>query len=259
MEATINGVKISYEDQGQGPAVLLVHAFPLSGEMWQQQVFALSRQYRIIVPDMRGFGNSDVPPGPYPMETFADDVAGLLDTLGIEKVVLGGLSMGGYISLAFVRRHAARLRGLILADTRATADTDEGKASRETNAQMVEAQGAGAIADKMVPNMLSPSTPPEQQTYLRSIIERNTPQGIAAALRGMALRPDSSDLLPTIKVPTLVIVGEDDMLSSPDEVRGLHMAIPGSRMVEIGRAGHVANVDNPEAFNRALLGFLQTI
>jgi pimeloyl-ACP methyl ester carboxylesterase len=259
MEAQVNGIKLHYEDHGQGKAVLLVHAFPLAGAMWQQQVAALKGQYRLIVPDMRGFGASEGTPGPTTMETFADDLAALLDTLGIDKVVLGGLSMGGYISFAFLRRHADRLRGLILCDTRATPDTPEGKENRETTAQMVENEGARAIADKMLPVMLSPAAPDDLKTSVRGLIEQNSPQGIAAALRGMALRPDSSDLLPTIKVPTMVVVGSQDVLSTPKELHGLQAAIPGSRFVELGGAGHVANLENPEAFNDSVRDFLAQV
>lgn len=251
-------INLYHEDHGQGTPVLFVHGFPLSGAMWEQQVAALAPHYRVIVPDLRGFGKSEVPAGPYTMETFADDLAALLDTLSIEQVVLAGLSMGGYISFAFLRRHAARLRGLILCDTRATPDTDEARANREVNAQMVESQGASAIADKMLPNMLAPTAPPERQAQLRSMMTANQPAGIAAALRGMALRGDSTDLLASIAVPTLLIVGSQDVLSPPQEMQqGLQAHIPGSTLVEVPDAGHVANLDNPDAFNTAVLEFLE--
>ncbi len=256
MEQTINGVRLFYEDRGVGLPVLLVHAFPLSGALWQAQLDELSKTYRVIVPDMRGFGRSDAPPGPYPMETYADDLAHLLDALGLEQVVLGGVSMGGYTAFAFVRHHAARLSGLILADTRATADTDAVKATRETNAQMVEQQGSGTMADMMVPKLLSPAASPDLQSHVRRIIEDNPPQGIAGALRGMALRPDSTDLLAGITVPTLVIVGAQDTLTTPEDMRGLHQSIAGSRMVEIPDAGHAACLENPTDFNAALRAFL---
>lgn len=252
-------IHIHYEDHGQGTPVLFVHGFPLSGAMWDQQVAALAPHYRVIVPDLRGFGKSEVPAGPYTMETFADDLAALLDTLSIDKVVLAGLSMGGYISFAFLRRYAARLRGLILCDTRATPDTDEARANREVNAQMVESQGASTIADKMLPNMLAPTASPDLQAHLRAMMTANQPAGIAAALRGMALRGDSTDLLASIAVPTLLIVGSQDVLSPPQEMQGLQVYIPGSKLVEVPGAGHVANLDNPDAFNAAVLEFLEGI
>ncbi len=259
MEITVNGIKLFYEDRGAGVPLVLVHAFPLSGALWQAQLDALSDTYRVIVPDMRGFGRSDSPPGPYPMETYADDLAALLDALGLDQVVLGGLSMGGYTAFAFVRRYAARLRGLILADTRASADTEEVRANRESNAQMVEQQGSGAMAEVMVPKLLSPAAAPELQSHVRHLIETTSPQGIAGALRGMGLRPDSTDLLPTIMVPTLVIVGAEDALTPPQEMRTLHQAIAGSQMVEVPNAGHAACLENPSDFNAALRAFLQNV
>lgn len=256
-QVKVNGITLNYTDRGQGPAVLLVHAFPLSGVMWQSQIDALADRFRVIAPDLRGFGGSDAPTGPYPMETFAADLAGLLDTLGIEQVVLGGLSMGGYIAFAFWRNYPARVRALILADTRANPDNAEGKATRETNAQLAETQGASAIADQMLPKLLAPNAPPALQSHVRSIIERNSPQGIAGALRGMALRPDATDLLTRIHVPTLFLVGAVDTLTTPDVMREMQAAVPNSRLVEIPGAAHVANLENPTAFNIALAEFLR--
>ncbi len=256
MQATVNGITLNYEDRGQGLPLLLIHGFPLSNAMWQQQIEALSASYRVIAPDLRGFGTSDITPGPYPMETFANDLVALLDTLAIEQAVLCGLSMGGYISFAFLRDYAERIRGLILCDTRARDDSDEGKATRETNAQLVEREGANAIADRMLPNLLSPNAPQERHDMLRAIIAGNSPQAIAAALRGMGMRPDSSDLLPTITVPTLLVVGEEDALSPPSEMRELQQHIPDCELAVIPAAGHVANLDNPQAFNEAVSGFL---
>lgn len=259
METYINGVKLYYEDRGQGTPVVLVHAFPLNGEMWRQQAEALEPTCRIIVPDMRGFGRSEVLEGPSLMETLADDLASLLDVLSIDRAVIGGLSMGGYISFAFLRRHPQRVRGLIFANTRATADSEEARAKREPTAQLVETQGSGALANTMIPKLLTDSAPEELKNHLRHIIERNQPAGLAAALRGMARRPDSSDLLPGIRVPTLVVAGEHDTLSPPAELRTLHTAISGSQFVEISAAAHASNLENPPAFNAALLGFMQKV
>ncbi|NJP06133.1 MAG: alpha/beta fold hydrolase [Chloroflexaceae bacterium] len=256
MQADINGITLSYEDRGQGLAVLLIHAFPMSGALWQQQISALETDYRVIVPDLRGFGSSTIAKGPYPMDTFADDLVTLLDRLAIKQAVIGGLSMGGYIALALLERYPERVQGLILADTRATADTAEARGHRETTAKMVETEGSAAIADRMLPNLLSPQTTAEKQAFVRSLIEANLPQGIAGALRGMALRRDSTELLASITVPTLILVGADDMLSPPAEMETMHQAIAGSQFVIIPTAGHVANIDNPDAFNEALRQFL---
>jgi pimeloyl-ACP methyl ester carboxylesterase len=257
MQAQINGITLHYHDQGAGIPVLLVHAFPMNHALWQPQLDTLIGEARLIAPDLRGFGASEVPNGPYTMETFADDLAALLDQLQIERVVLAGVSMGGYIAFAFWRRYASRVRALVLSDTRASADTDEARTARESNAQLAETQGARVIADMMLPNLLSATATSEVQNRVRDIIVGNQPYGIASALRGMALRPDSSDLLPAINVPTLLLVGSEDGLTSPDEMRSLEQRIAGSRLVEVPGAGHLPNFENPDAFNAALREFLR--
>jgi pimeloyl-ACP methyl ester carboxylesterase len=259
MEAHVNGIKLNYEVYGQGTAMLLVHAFPLNHTMWQPQVEALSDVCQLITPDMRGFGRSEVPEGPYTMDVFADDLAGLLDTLNIQQVILAGLSMGGYIAFAFLRRHAARVQALVLADTRATADTEQAREGRETNAQLVERQGPEAIADMMLPNLISTHASAELRTHLRTVIRGNHPAGIASALRGMALRPDSTSLLSQINVPTLLLVGNEDTLTAPGEMQDMQQAIAGSKLVEIPNAAHIANLENPTAFHAALRDFVQSL
>lgn len=256
METTINGIKIRYDDVGSGPALLLIHAFPLAGAMWRPQVEALQAAYRLIVPDLRGFGGSDAPPGPYTVEQQADDLAALLDRLGVQRAVICGLSMGGYIALAFMRRHAARARALVLADTRAGADSAEGKDGREENARLAERDGADAIADKMIPGLVAPAAGQELRDTLRGLITANRPQGIAGALRGMAQRPDSTAGLRDIAVPTLVIVGEQDGLTPPAEAGQMVSAIAGSTIVVIPGVGHLSSLEAPEVFTNALRSFL---
>lgn len=257
METNLNGIRMRYEDAGQGEAVLLLHAFPLQGAMWRQQVEALRDSYRLIVPDLRGFGGTDAPPGPYSMDELADDVAALLEYLGLRRVALVGLSMGGYIGFAFLRRHGDRVAALVLADTRAGADSAEGKAGRETNARLAEEEGAGAIADKMLPNLVAPGASEAVRDELRSLIVGNSPEGIAGALRGMAARPDSTPGLGQIGVPTLIIVGAEDGLTPPFEGEALRAGIAESELVVIPGAGHLSNLERPEAFNEALRGFLE--
>lgn len=262
MEAQVNGINIAYADHGapdQQPVLLLIHAFPLSGAMWQPQVAALAPTCRLIVPDLRGFGASAVPAGPYAMQTFANDLVALLDHLGLQHVVVAGVSMGGYIALALLRHHAARVRALLLADTRATADSEEARLGRATNAQVVETHGPGAIANKMLPSLLTPAAPEELRTFVRSTIERTQPTGIAGALRGMGLRPDSTDLLPKIAVPTLLLVGQEDSLTQPAEMATLRDAIPGSTLIEIAGAAHLPNLEQPAAFNAAVQDFLNRV
>jgi 3-oxoadipate enol-lactonase len=255
-ETNINGIRLRYTDVGEGPTLLLLHAFPLSGAMWQPQVEALQDQFRLIVPDLRGFGGTDAPPGAYTMEEHADDMAALLDHVGVEQATLCGLSMGGYIAMAFMRRHADRASALVLADTRAGADGDEARAGREVNARLAEISGPAAIADKMIPGLVAPYASQAVRDTLRTLILANTPEGIAGALRGMAQRIDSTARLSAISVPTLVIVGEDDGLTPPVEAGTIGAAIAHSSVLMIPAAGHISSLENPGAFTAALRGFL---
>jgi pimeloyl-ACP methyl ester carboxylesterase len=250
--ANINGVQLAYRDEGRGRPLLLIHAFPLSSAMWERQIAAFSGDYRLIVPDLRGFGASPPAPGTTSLDQYADDLAGLLDQLGLEHVSVAGLSMGGYIAFALLRRHRERVDALVLADTRPQPDTEEGRRAREQNAQLAEQQGAGAIADQMLPKLLSSNATEELRAEVRSIIEANDRAGIAAALRAMAARPDSTLLLATIAVPTLIVVGAEDGLTPPSDAHAMHAAIAGSQLVELPGAGHLANMEASEAFNAAV-------
>jgi pimeloyl-ACP methyl ester carboxylesterase len=252
----INNIRMAYSDVGSGAPVLFLHAFPLSGAMWQGQVEALRATHRLIVPDLRGFGATDAPPGPYSMDQQSDDVVALLDHLGLEQVTVVGLSMGGYIAFALLRRHPQRVRALVLADTRAGADDAIGQARREANARIAETQGAAAIAELMLPNLVAPNASQAVRDTLQNLIVGTSPDGIAGALRGMAQRPDSTPDLATIQVPTLIIVGADDALTPPSEAQILHAGIAGSRLVIIPECGHMANLEQPAAFNAALGAFL---
>lgn len=258
--ANLDGVQISYRDAGTGPVLLLIHAFPLSGAMWEAQSAALSRTRRVIVPDLRGFGGSPVVAGTSHLDQYADDLAALLDHLGLagERAALGGLSMGGYIAFAFLRRHPQRVGALILADTRAQADTEDAKQGREKTARLVEEKGPGVLADQMMAKLLAANAPEDLRAKVRGMIEDNDRAGIAAALRAMAARPDATPQLGAIKAPTLVIVGREDALTPPADARMMHEAIPGSRLVEIPGAGHLSNLEAPELFNATLTDFLKS-
>jgi len=259
MIATINGINLAYTDAGHGTPVVLLHAFPQSRAMWDQQVTALTKRHRVIAPDFRGFGESDAPEGPYTLDQYADDVNGLLDHLAVPQALFVGLSMGGYTLFAFYRRHAARVNGLVLADTRAQADTEEGRAGRMAMAQTARSKGAGAIADIMLPKLLSSvaqHTKPNLVRQVRSTIERTTVSGITGALMAMAERPDSVPLLAQIACPVLVITGELDGPTPPADGKIMAERIPGARLEIIPRAGHLSNLEEPEAFNRTLLDFL---
>jgi len=257
---TVNGLKLAFVDQGQGPVLMLVHGFPLDHTMWNGQINPLGRHCRVIVPDLRGFGASDVTSGTTTMAQMADDLARLLDALAIDQpVVLCGLSMGGYVAMEFYRRHAARLKGLILCDTRATADTPEAAAGRRETARRVLEEGPGFLAETMLPKLLAETTfanHPRVAEVLRQTIRDGSPEGIAAAARGMAERADSRDLLPRIGCSTLVVVGAADAIAPPAEMRAMAEAIPDARLVIVPDAGHMSPAENPAAFNAAVLEFV---
>lgn len=260
--ARINGLNLAYTDRGQGPPVVLLHAFPQSRAMWASQVEALSKTNRVIAPDFRGFGESDAPLWHYTLDQFADDVKGLLDHLAIRQAVLAGLSMGGYTLFAFWRKYADRVKGLVLADTRAQADTEEGRTGRFAMAQTAYTKGASAIADIMLPKLLSPvalQTKPELVRQVRATIERTQVSGIAGALMAMAERPDSVPLLAQIACPALVITGELDGPTPPADGRLMADTIRGARLEIIPQAGHLSNLEQPETFNTAVSSFLNQL
>jgi 3-oxoadipate enol-lactonase len=257
------GVQLTWVDGGSGPPVVLLHGFPLDHTMWDAQVEALEGDYRVIVPDLRGFGQSGVTEGKVTMQDFADDVAALLDALGIdEPVVLVGLSMGGYVAFQFFRRHRARLRALVLCDTRAVSDTSEAAAVRRETAAKVLRDGPAPLVKTMLPKLFGPATVkdrPEVVESLQRVMAGTDPRAIAAASRGMAERPDVTAMLPEIDCPTLVIVGSDDAISPPAEMRPIAAAIPGARFVEIPDAGHMTPLEDPSAVNAALVEFLGSL
>jgi len=258
MKFQIDGGTLEYAVSGDGPALLLLHAFPLGLFMWDAQAEALAA-HRVIRFDARGFGLSDPGQGPLTMERIADDGAALLEHLGVAKAVVGGCSMGGYAALAFVRRHPQRLAGLVLQDTRAGADTEEAKAGRATLAAKVLAEGASAAVSAFLPKLLGETTKRERLALVTGLEERilaTSPQAIADALHGLAARPDSGPTLATVRVPTLVLVGEEDVLTPPADSEAMAAAIPGARLEVVPRAGHLANLERPDAVNAALLAFL---
>ncbi|MDE3041547.1 MAG: alpha/beta fold hydrolase [Nitrospirota bacterium] len=258
MHTQVNGITIAYSDQGTGLPIVFLHAFPLNRTMWATQENALSSQFRIITLDLRGHGESDAPLWRYTLDQAADDVCALLDHLAIQRALFVGLSMGGYILLAFYRKYAARMNGLILADTRAQADTAEGKDGRFQMAQIAYKKGPSAIADIMITKLLSPATVqarPEIVQKVRAMIEGNQISGIAGDLMAMAERPDSIPLLAQITCPTQIIVGELDQATPPSDAELMAEKIPGARITIIPNAAHLANLEQPEAFNQIVASF----
>jgi 3-oxoadipate enol-lactonase len=255
-------VELNVLERGRGAPLLLVHGFPLDHTMWSGQIDALSDACRVIAPDLRGFGASDVTAGTVTMERLADDLAGLLDALEIVgPVTLCGLSMGGYVAWQFWQRHRSRLARLILCDTRAAADSPETAQVRRESADRVLIEGPGFLVDGMIEKLFAPKTglAPGRAEIIdatRRTILNSSPVGIAAALRGMAQRADVTGLLPEIDVPTLAVCGQHDAISSVEEMRGFATRIPAARFVEIPNAGHMAPLENPVAVNEAIRSFL---
>lgn len=252
---------------GKGDPILLVHGFPLDHSMWAAQIEALSQTHSVIAPDLRGFGKSREASSINFLESismlqFAEDLASILDVLNIgQPVHYCGLSMGGYIAWQFAQHEPKRLRSLILCDTKATADSLEAKQARLETAERVLTEGSEILALSMPEKLFSPKTLQEQPAVVASVqetIRATSPHIIAAALRGMAARPDMTSELVEINVPTLVIVGEDDVLTTPQEMQSIADSIPNARFAKISRAGHMAPLEQPDMVNQAILQFLST-
>jgi 3-oxoadipate enol-lactonase len=259
---TVNGVSLAVEVRGEGPAVLFIHGYPHDRNLWSHQVEKLEGCRR-IAPDLRGMGQSDAPDLGYSMATYAADLAALLDALGVDEVVLCGLSMGGYIAFEFLRRWRPRVRGLVLLDTRAEADSAEGRRARDTAAATAREGGAQAIAESLLLAMLSPETrtsSPELVETVRAMMAATPVAGIVGALAAMRDRPDSTPLLATLAgLPTLVMVGEADSLTPPDRARAIAQGIPGARLVTVAGAGHLPPLERPVQTTEALQEFLHRL
>jgi 3-oxoadipate enol-lactonase len=258
---TINNVAFNYLDRGQGAAIVLIHGFPLDSRIWESQVEALSDRYRVIAPDLRGFGKS-VSAEPFTIESLADDVHALLKELGVAPCVLGGLSMGGYVALAYVKKYPSDLRGLALIDTRAEGDSTEGRENRNKTIQLVREKGSKAVADQMFPKMLFEQTPQTKSAVaskLRTIMESQTPRTIENALVAMRDRPDVTKDLPSIPVSTLIVVGEHDAITPPGVSEAMNKAIRNPTMVIIKRAGHMSPMEQAEDMTTALRRFVEGV
>lgn len=227
--------------------------------MWEPQFALADRGWRVIAPHVRGVGGGAGDPPASTMDDYAGDVVDLLDRLQIEDAVVGGVSMGGYLAFALLRHAPRYLRGLILADTRSQADTPEARASRMNMLQLVQEKGTPAVVDEMLPKLLGETTRrtrPDVVDHVRAIALENSGESVAGMIRALMSRPDSTPLLPSIHFPALVIVGEEDTLTPLPLAEQMQRAIAGSELVVIPAAGHVSNLEQPQAFNRALAGFL---
>lgn len=261
MIARVDGTGIGYDDIGRGHAVVFLHAFPLDRTMWAPQTSALAGRYRCLAIDARGFGESPATP-PFDMDRYADDVVAVLDAAGVERASVVGLSMGGYIAFALWRRHPQRVRGLVLADTRATADAPDTRARREELIDLARTAGPNAVAERQLVGVLGKTTRerrPDIVATVRAMMTRAGVDGSVGALQAMLARPDSTPILPTISVPTLVIVGDEDPITPPKEARAMSNGIRESRVEILSGAGHLSNLERPAAFNAVLGEFLHAL
>jgi 3-oxoadipate enol-lactonase len=255
---------VRYHEAGSGRTCILLHAFPLSADQWLPQLHRVPPGWRLVAPDVRGFRGvgqayQDVGLDTATMASHAADVLQLMNHLDVDRAVIGGLSMGGYIALAVARASAGRLDGLVLADTKATADTPEGRAGRDAMMTKAHAEGVAAIADAMLPKLIGATTQrdqPDLTEAVRTLILRNTPEAVASALGAMKTRPDSVALLAGITCPTLVICGVEDALTPPADSDVMVAELPNATKVFIPQAGHLSNLEAPVAFNQALGAFL---
>lgn len=259
---SVHGITIGYDDQASGTPVVFVHGHPFNRSMWSKQIEALSPTCRVIVPDLRGYGETAVTPGKVTLEDMAGDIAALLDALEIDRIILGGLSMGGQIVFEFYRQFPSRVRALILADTQAQAETEQGRIVRYEAAQRILDSGMQRLADEMLPRLLAAKTftdHPEVVEQVRHMIVHTNPEGAAAALRGRAERRNYIPMLQEITVPTLIVVGSEDAYTPISDAELMHQGIAGSQLVIHDGIGHMPNMERPSEFNAALMQFLSPI
>lgn len=255
-------IQLTYEDEGAGPVVVLLHAFPLDSTMWKQQRSELSDAFRIVTPSFPGFGGSSLLQG-LTIDAGADVIAELLDHLGInERVVVGGVSMGGYVALAFARLYPQRLRALILSDTKADGDDQAAKTARDRTIEQLSTQGASDVIEQLLPKLVGTTTQARRKDVVesvRAIAQRQPAESMAIALRALRDRPDATPALSHVSVPTITLVGAEDTITPPEKARALADAIPNARLEIIPDAGHLSNLESPEKFNAIVRQFLAAL
>lgn len=253
MRAKVNGIQMAYTDEGEGVSLLFIHGFPLSRGAWSKQVEAFKTSYRVIAPDLRGFGDTSATAGASPISRFAEDLHALATHLEAGPVILVGHSMGGYVALAFAKAYPKAVRALALVGTKAGPDTPEVAESRRALAERVRAEGVSVVINAMAPKMLSDANSSKAMAAMvRGFMTPSKSAGVTGALLGMAERPDARPWLENLRMPVLVIAGLDDTLIPPSESQAMAKAIHGAQLRLIPKAGHLVAFERPEAFNTAL-------
>ncbi|HEX9023003.1 MAG TPA: alpha/beta fold hydrolase [Geobacteraceae bacterium] len=263
MKSFINGMNMAWDDSGSGPAVCLIHGFPLDRRMWRPQVEALAAAgYRVITPDLRGFGESDAPAGDYSMELFSDDLDALFGHLAVERVVVAGMSMGGYILFNLLERHPQRVAAACFAVTRSGADDEAGKKRRQSLAREALDYGAQPVARVFAGMLLAAGTAEERPRLAEEVgawMGEKSGVGLAGALVAMSGRKDYTPLLHRFRLPALVIGADGDLAIPPEFARALAAGLPQGELCLIRDAGHLANLEQPLEFNHCLLEFLRAL
>jgi 3-oxoadipate enol-lactonase len=257
----VEGRRQRYLEAGSGWPLVLLHAFPLNADMWRPQLERVPEGWRFLAPDLRGFGRDARPPDSASMDEMAAGVAAFLDALEIDRAVIGGLSMGGYVTMALYRAAPGRFTGMVLASTRASADAPEARAARDEMIALVRSRGTAAVADKMLPKLLGRTTRqarPHLEPLVRRMIESNGADGVAAAIAGLRDRPDSLATLERSAVPALVVAGDEDEIVPVAESERIQRAIPRAHLVVLRTAGHLASLEVPDDFSEALGTFLRS-
>jgi 3-oxoadipate enol-lactonase len=260
-QRSVNGTTLNYQEQGTGRPLVLLHGFPLDSRVWREQIAALSDRFRVIAPDLRGFGQSKSN-DPFTMESLADDVHALLADIDALPAILGGLSMGGYVALAYAKKYPTDLLGLALIDTKAEGDTPQGKEGRQKMIDLARSQGTKAVADEMIPKMLAPDADksrPQVKRELDQVMNGQSPLTIEHALAALRDRPDFTAHLPSIATPTLVIVGEHDAITPQEGAEAMSKAIPKSTYIVVRGAGHMAPMEQPQQVTDALRRFAASL
>jgi 3-oxoadipate enol-lactonase len=263
MKLQLADFSIAYEDTGRGPPVLFVHGYPLGRRIFDAQLRSLLGQARLIVPDLRGHGDSDAPAGGYSIAQYARDCLELLDARGVsEPVVVCGLSMGGYVTFELLRQKPERVAGVVLLGTRASPDSPEQRAGRDADARLARDKGVDAIVDKMLPRLLRPATLADQPAVtelVRRTMQGTSLAGVVGDLGAMRDRPDSRPGLPKLGKPTLVVHGADDVIMTAAEAESMAKAIPGAELLVVPAAGHLVNVEQPTPVNDAISAFVRRV